>query len=83
VSARSDAWYAVPENRERRIKNMCAYMAAMVQLANRYPAEQAPVYRQARADGRSFAVSKQLAYAAVRDQHKAEFRQVLAGLREA
>lgn len=82
MSARSDAWYAIPENQERRKKNMRAYAAALVQLGQRYPDERCRAYRRAQ-PGRSPFAAQQRSYAAVREAHKVEFRELLTRLREA
>lgn len=81
MSARSDAWYAIPENQEKRQRNMRLYQAAQVQLSRRYPEERGRIYRQQLQGGASQPRSMQRAYASVRASHPAEFREILDGLR--
>lgn len=83
VSAKSDAWYAVPENRERRKRNMVSYAAAMTRLAARYPDERRKAYARQRQRGDGHFLAFQRAYGTVRDAHPAEFRELLAELRAA
>jgi hypothetical protein len=82
VSTRSAAWYAIPENQARRQKNMRLYVAAMVQLGQRYPDERRQAYRRA-LGGQPAGKALQQSYAFIRDAHKDEFRTILARLREA
>lgn len=76
MSDRSAAWYAVPGNAERRKRRMRAYGAALVELANRYPAERRREYDAARQRGESFTNAQASAMRAVRDAHKDEFDQI-------
>lgn len=83
MSARSDAWYADPENREKRKANMLSYSSALVELGRRYPAHRRRVYRREVKVGRPAMPAYQRALAEVRNAHRAEFRMILDALREA
>jgi hypothetical protein len=83
VSARSDAWYAVSENRERRLKSVQAYSATLTEIGQRYYAERRIAYLAARRAGLGHTSAQSRAKAVVRDAHHDEFTAVLAEKRRA
>jgi hypothetical protein len=74
VSDRSDAWYAVPENRERRKARMRAYVQASFALGRMFPGERKANYPQARDAGKASGPAQTMAMSQLRAAHPTEFR---------
>ena len=83
MSARSDAWYAVPQNQEKRKRNMRVYQLALTELGQRHGTQRRRAYQLERAAGAGGPSAASRARAVVRDAHPAEFREILARLRGA
>jgi hypothetical protein len=79
VSTRSAAWYA--ENLERRQETMRTYVNALTLLGRQHAEERRTAYQRFTAEGHGSARAHCLALAGVRDEHKTEFRKILAELR--
>jgi hypothetical protein len=79
VSARSDAWYA--DHREARRESMRTYVCALTLLGRQYLEERRKAYQRFVGDGHVSSRAHALALAVVRDDHKTEFRKILAELR--
>lgn len=76
MSSRSNAWYQVPANRERRKARMRAYGQALVCLGQQYPDERVAEYRAGVADGLGPTAAQDRAGKRLREAHPDEFRQI-------
>lgn len=78
MSARSQEWYSVEANAEKRRARMRRYQAALTELGTRYVQQRQTAYQLARAAGFSFSGAQSTAYRIVRDLHRAEFDRIRA-----
>lgn len=76
MSDRSSAWYANPENAERRKARMRAYGKALVALGKQFPEERSREYRAGVEDGLTPTQAQARAGKTLRAAHKAEFKRL-------